>query len=93
MRALKNNLPAPSGKLWNEKVRMDVCTSEWTRRSQKVQCPCFLVNADINVVGSRAAGRGQSSDFDYVIGGTSSQRHSAAHYLLHGPQGLLLSEG
>src|ERR1043166_4328079 len=44
--------------------------------------------AEVNVVGSRAAGTaGPLSDFDYVIGGNASLRNSASYYLARGTAG------
>lgn len=44
--------------------------------------------AEVNVVGSQAAGTaGPLSDFDYVIGGNASLRNSASYYLPRGAAG------
>lgn len=56
-------------------------------QARQIQAFSDRFGAEVNVVGSRAAGRGLTSDFDYVIGGNSSLRHSADYYLPRGPLG------
>lgn len=56
-------------------------------QARQIQAFSDRFGAEVNVVGSRAAGRGLTSDFDYVIGGNNSLRHSADYYLPRGPLG------
>lgn len=63
--------------------------------SQVRQIQAFVdrFEVEVNVVGSRAAGTaGPSSDFDYVIGGNASLRHSAERFLPRNPQSVTGSE-
>jgi hypothetical protein len=57
-------------------------------QANTIQAFADRFNAEVNVVGSRAAGTaGPSSDFDYVIGGNASLRNSASYYLPRGAAG------
>ncbi len=54
----------------------------------RIQNAASRTGQPIRVVGSRASGTaGPNSDWDYVIGGNSRARHSAAGSLPRGPQG------
>jgi RHS repeat-associated protein len=55
---------------------------------QQIQAFVNRYNAEITVVGSRAAGTaGPLSDFDYLVAGNARLRHSAAYYLPRGAAG------
>jgi RHS repeat-associated protein len=55
---------------------------------QRIQTFVNNYNAEVNVVGSRAAGTaGPLSDFDYVIGGNARLRSSAKYFLPKGAAG------
>ncbi|MDB6065219.1 MAG: repeat protein, partial [Pedosphaera sp.] len=56
-------------------------------QARKIQAFSDRFGAEVNVVGSRAAGEvGPLSDFDYVIGGTGKLRHAAEHFLPRNPE-------
>jgi RHS repeat-associated protein len=56
--------------------------------ARRIQAFVDKFGAEVNVVGSRAAGKVKPlSDFDYVIGGNSALRHSALRYLPRGKAG------
>jgi RHS repeat-associated protein len=63
-------------------------------QARTIQAFSERFGAEVNVVGSRAAGTaGQLSDFDYVIGGNASLRNSAGYYLPRGAAGGELRGG
>ena len=62
-------------------------------QARQIQAFSDKFGAEVNVVGSRAAGTaGPFSDFDYVIGGNSSLRHSAERFLPKNPQSVMGNE-
>jgi len=56
--------------------------------ARRIQNAANRTNQDIHVVGSRANGKATiTSDWDYVMSGNSSQRHSAMSSVPHGSAG------
>jgi hypothetical protein len=56
-------------------------------QARQIQAFANRFDTEVNLVGSRAAGGGLDSDFDYVIGGNSKVRNAAEYFLPKGPSG------
>ena len=63
-------------------------------QARQIQAFSERFGAEVNVVGSRAAGTaGPFSDFDYVVGGNAKLRHAAENFLPRNPQSVMGTEG